>query len=438
MEILALCYVIAGAFVIQSLLAKRQFDKRRDAIRYRIHVNGIRGKSTVTRYITAILRDSGVNTFGKTTGTAARVIMPDGTDAVIQRRGYPNVTEQLAMIRSFSKRRAQAVVVECMAIKPDYQDWLENKVMHSHITVITNVRVDHQEEMGNSLQEIARSLSRSIPKKSVLITAERRKDILEILREECLKRQTRLIQAPIHLVKDSQLTKFGHMAHKENVAIGLAVAKMFSVPLPQAMQSMVNAPADPGAFQVQTIKQDGKIVQWANLFAVNDKESFASIAEDLVQKYPNHHKIALLNNRHDRPSRVEMFSKLAQSSLGADAIVALGDYEERVKRAIYEPNTRVALLGNSSKFAMSTGKELMKKIIGLSTQKQVLLVGTVNIHSRQSEQLLEYIAETTNTHTSDDRLPVFEPRRMLANKLKAIPARLLPSKRSLADDNMAA
>jgi len=438
MELLALCYLIAGIFVVQSLVAKRRFDKQRDTIRYRIHVNGIRGKSTVTRYITAILRDKGIVTFGKTTGTAARVIMPDGSDAVIRRRGYPNVTEQLAMIRSFAKQHARAVVVECMAIKPDYQDWLENKVMHSHIVVITNVRVDHQEEMGDTLPEIARSLARSIPKKAVLITAETNQEIVEILHEECAKRQTRLIHAPVHLVDDSQLAKFSHMAHKENVAIGLAVARMFGVPSRQAMHSMIQAPADPGAFQVQTIQQDGRTVQWANLFAVNDKESFASIAEGLAQKYPNHHKIALLNNRHDRPSRVEMFSKLAQSSLGADAIVALGDYEERVKKAVYEPNTRVALLGNSSKFAMASGKELMKKIVGLSTNKQVLLVGTVNIHSRQSEQLLEYIAKTTNTHSSDDSLPVFEPRRTVTGKIRTLPSKLLPAKQPLADDNLVA
>ena len=41
---------------------------------HRIHVNGIRGKSSVTRLIAAALREGKVKTLGKTTGTAARTI----------------------------------------------------------------------------------------------------------------------------------------------------------------------------------------------------------------------------------------------------------------------------------------------------------------------------------------------------------------------------
>ena len=38
----------------------------------RVHVNGTRGKSSVTRLIAAGLRAGGVRTFAKTTGTMAR------------------------------------------------------------------------------------------------------------------------------------------------------------------------------------------------------------------------------------------------------------------------------------------------------------------------------------------------------------------------------
>ena len=51
---------------------------------------------------------------------------------------------------------------------------------------------------------------------------------------------------------------------------------------------MAAAPADPGAFQIQSFNQSGKQVKWANLFAVNDKESFAQIADGLAKKYAGH------------------------------------------------------------------------------------------------------------------------------------------------------
>jgi gamma-polyglutamate synthase len=423
MVMLALCYVVLELFIAILVTNKLSFDKTRDSIRYRIHVNGIRGKSTVTRYTAAILRDAGIRTFGKTTGTAARVIMPNGEDAIIQRRGYPNVNEQLRMIRSFAARKAEAVVMECMAINPDYQDWLESKVMRSQIVIITNVRIDHQEEMGKELTDIARSLARSIPKNAILITAERRSDVLAILQEECTRKGTKLIQAPTWKVKEQDLATFDHVAHKENVAIGLAVAKLFKLSPEQALTSMAAAPADPGAFQIQSFEQKGKFVKWANLFAVNDKESFAQIADGLAKKYAGHYRVALLNNRHDRPSRVEMFAKLAQENLQADAIVALGDYEERVKKSVNRKDTKIALFGNTSKHASSSGRELTDKVMALSNEsgkKQLLVVGTVNIHTKQSENILKHIAEVTKTNLTQTNLPVYNPSKRLRSRLNKI------------------
>jgi len=413
---LLICCITLICMTATLLFKRRRFERARQSIRFRIHVNGIRGKSTVTRYVSAILRDSGIRTFGKTTGTAARVILPNGTDMVIARRGAPNINEQVDMMRSFAERRAEAAVVECMAINPDYQDWLESQVMHSHIAIITNVRLDHQEEMGESLEDIARSLARSIPRDGIVITAERQPELVRILRAVCKDRHSRLFVASPDKVRDQDVSRFGHVAHKDNIAIGLLVARLFRIPAAQAMASMVAAPADPGAFQVQSFAQNGKQVKWANLFAVNDKESFASIAGDLVQSYPDHYKIILLNNRHDRPSRVELFSKLAQDELQADAIVALGDYEDQVMRAVQPGTTKVALFGNASRYAKSSGQELIDAITNLADQKRILLIGTVNIHTRQSEQILSYIADITKTKTSAI-VPTYDPYYRLGKQL---------------------
>ena len=46
------------------------------AVPIRIHVNGSRGKSSVTRLIAAGLRESGLRILAKTTGSRARLILP--------------------------------------------------------------------------------------------------------------------------------------------------------------------------------------------------------------------------------------------------------------------------------------------------------------------------------------------------------------------------
>ncbi len=395
MALLALCYLVSLTFVGYLLFSKRRFDVARDSIEYRIHVNGIRGKSSVTRYVSAVLRSAGLRTYGKTTGTAARIILSDGQDAAVPRRGYANVNEQVGIINSFAARRAQAIVMECMAINPDYQDWLESKVMHSHITIITNVRIDHQEEMGESLLDIAHSLARSVPENAIVIIAERNTAVLEIIYRECIRKRSRLIVASGQSVSAHDLVIFGHMAHPDNVAIGLEVAKLFHIPPRQALQAMAGATPDPGAFHFEYFTLLGREVVWANLFAVNDKESFAQFATMLAHRFPDYYRIAMLNNRQDRPSRVEMFSKLSQHEYRAHAIVALGDYEERLHKSVRRKDIRVALLGNSSKYADSDGDELLKRIVSMSNQPKVLLVGTVNIHTSQSERILSYISSRT-------------------------------------------
>jgi len=67
-------------YIIGKLIFYQNFTCYRSQVSCRVHVNGIRGKSTVTRYVGAVFREAGYHTFGKTTGTAARILRPNGSD----------------------------------------------------------------------------------------------------------------------------------------------------------------------------------------------------------------------------------------------------------------------------------------------------------------------------------------------------------------------
>ena len=69
----------------------------------RIHVNGARGKSSVTRLIAAGLRSGGLNTIAKVTGSAPRIINEKGKDLVIHRLRSASIGEQVKLIRNFAK-----------------------------------------------------------------------------------------------------------------------------------------------------------------------------------------------------------------------------------------------------------------------------------------------------------------------------------------------
>jgi len=391
----AFLLVLIGSYgyTAWSIISYQKFLARLRSIEWRIHVNGIRGKSTVTRYLAAILREAGYHTFGKTTGSAARILQPNGQDADVGRKGFANVNEQVRMINEFGRQHAEAVVVECMAINPVYAKWLEDRVVKSDLGVITNVRYDHAEYMGETLEEIAGSLAHTIPRKGIIITAEREANLLKILAEEANKKETKLIVAENNLVSDADLIGFSHFAIEANVAIGFCVADLIGLNRKRALEAMQNAANDPGAFRIKRLKHRHHEVIWANLFAVNDRESFVNLCEIIFKQYPKYKKVVILNNRLDRPARVRLFTELS-IDLGFDQIVTFGDYEAEVSAVAAKQQDLIQNLGNSTAYSEADGEALLDQILGPNHQpSSTLLIGTVNIHTQQAENLMHYIEQ---------------------------------------------
>nr|HPK04527.1 Mur ligase family protein [Bacteroidales bacterium] len=126
-------------------------QKRIESIPTRIHVNGTRGKSSVTRLIGAGLRAGGISNITKVTGTFPRLILEDGTETYIHRKASANIIEQLDIVKFAARRKVDALVMECMALQPQYQTITEYMIVHSNIGVITNIRMDHTDVMGHTL-----------------------------------------------------------------------------------------------------------------------------------------------------------------------------------------------------------------------------------------------------------------------------------------------
>ena len=101
----------------------------RKKIKYVIHVNGTRGKSTVTRLIGTMLRKNNIKTLTKVTGTIPVIIDEEGNEQIIRRIGNANIKEQLKIIRKAKRRNAEALVIECMAITPKYQRVTERQML---------------------------------------------------------------------------------------------------------------------------------------------------------------------------------------------------------------------------------------------------------------------------------------------------------------------
>lgn len=140
------CVIMLGIGFIE----KKRHQKNIDALPVRVNINGIRGKSTVTRLTTGILMEAGYKTVGKTTGTDARMIYWDTPEEKpIKRKPQgPNIGEQKEVMRETVERGANAIVSECMAVNPDYQIIFQEELLQANIGVIVNVLEDHMDVMG--------------------------------------------------------------------------------------------------------------------------------------------------------------------------------------------------------------------------------------------------------------------------------------------------
>ena len=104
--------VLFVALIVWGALENYRHRQNLKRIRIRIHVNGTQGKSSVTRLIAAALREAGLVTCAKTTGTLARMILPDGREVPIFRPAGPNVIEQGRMNLGVARQGHHAIPIE--------------------------------------------------------------------------------------------------------------------------------------------------------------------------------------------------------------------------------------------------------------------------------------------------------------------------------------
>ena len=297
--------LIAGA--IESWL----LGKWRRMIPIRIHVNGTRGKSTVTRLIAATLREAGITTVARTTGTAARHILKDGSEVPVNRGIRPSILEIRETLELAFRTGAEALVIECMALNPEYQRAVERKFIQSTIGVITNVRPDHLDVMGPSLADAARAIASTIPTSGILVTGE--KTFLSVFRKVARKRGTRTL----FVERRDEPTcdgLSGFNEFPENEALVRQIASLLGIGANVADNSIKSAAPDPGAVRLMEHRAGGRSVRFLNAFAANDPVSTDVILNRFWGggRYPDtvgppSIRILLYNHRSDRPNRTELF-----------------------------------------------------------------------------------------------------------------------------------
>jgi len=254
--------------------------------------------------------------------------------------------------------------MECMAVNPQYQWISEHKIVKSTLGVITNVRRDHVDEMGNTIKDIAFSLSNTIPFNSKVFTSE--KLSLKYLKNVADQRNSELNDSSEYSVDSDYMDKMPYLEHKENVNLALAVCEQIGIKRKKALVGMLKTNPDPGALLIWNLDNNNKFI---SAFAANDPDSTFKVWELIKSKEKN--KICFfLNSRDDRRYRTNQLIDLVLNRINPDLFIIRADNVE----------AEIAKYVNKTKIKNFTMKSNQNDVINYILElNQYTVVGIGNI-----------------------------------------------------------
>ena len=391
--LLTACGLLIAMGVLELIVHRRRLGR----IPIRIHVNGTRGKTSVTRLIAAGLREAGVRCVAKTTGTVPRFILPNGREVPVYRPGGANVIEQKQSVTMAAAQRAEALVVECMALQPQLQWLSESKLVRATHGVITNARPDHLDVMGPTEDDVARALAATVPVQGVFLTAERhhRAFFEEVAQDRGSRfRASDDISEPL---SPEDVSAFPYLEHQENIELALAVCEEIGVDKETALRGMWRAKPDPGAMTEARIEFFGRHIVFVNGFAANDPTSTRYIWEQSLRRHRDlTRRIAVFNCRSDRADRSEQLAESYGRWTQADEVVLLGSGQYIFARAAVKAGldpTRLVFVDRTHP------ADIFEILLGLA-EPSALVMGLGNI-AGPGLALAEYFANRGKEHARD-------------------------------------
>jgi poly-gamma-glutamate synthase PgsB/CapB len=368
MESLIIITALTAILVTYGVVEYVRHQAYLKRIPIRIHVNGTRGKSSVTRLIGAGLRAGGYSTITKVTGTYPRMVLTDGTEVGIPRKEKANILEQLKIVKYSAEKKTDVLLIECMALQPNFQKITEHQMIKATHGVITNIRLDHLDVMGPGLEDVATALSGTVPKKTKLFTAEDR--LLHVLKSKAEKLQTEIFASDKTSITNLEMEGFTYFEHPENVALALKVCENLSVERSLALSAMKKTIPDEGVLRKYSFSIENRTIHFYNALAANDPESSFMIWNQVRSSEGNHKQyIVVLNSRQDRQDRSEQLVAMA-ANCKSDYLALTGENSQQVLQMAINKNIskeKIIAVG------LKNPEEQFDELINLTTSDTVII-----------------------------------------------------------------
>lgn len=244
-------------------------------------------------------------------------ILPDGTETEIKRRGIASIIEQKKLIKQAKKLNVDCIVAEVMSIHAENHFVESQQILKPQFVILTNVRLDHTEAMGNTIEKIASVFTLDIPEQATLfIPAGENQSIFSTTVKH---KGGQLIAAPPGI--GDRLRPFGFTPMQnefsENIDLAIAVAKHFNIEDRVIASGLGKAKHDIGHLKIWRFssERNKKTCFFVNGFAANDPQSTL----DLISKIKTMPSLSsqqihgLLTLRKDRAERTLQWIQFLKS-----------------------------------------------------------------------------------------------------------------------------
>ena len=265
----------------------------------RIAIAGSRGKTSTTRRLDDVFNRRGYDTLTKITGNHPTLIH-NGEVHPIERRG-PRTTlyENISVIGEFAPELdAYAAddigIFENQGITEYTTRLINQQLINPDIVVLTNVRQDHNDTLGKTRTNIARSFGRSVSSGTHVISGEQHPVLHDYMREEIERRGGTIEQVEIPDRHEGMIG--AETAH----AIDAVLSFLGEPPLPDGeLEAFLDA------IQPEwTRLPNGRVF---NAAQVNDVESTEMVRQALVAE--DEQILPFVYLRRDRRGRTASFAE---------------------------------------------------------------------------------------------------------------------------------
>ncbi len=368
-----------------------RLQRRRDTVPVRILVTGTRGKSSTVRALHAALHAAGMRPHAKTTGTAAAELDQDGRETRTRRRGRPSVLE---VLRTMDRALAvptlpDALVVECMAVRPELIDLVSRRMVAPGIVVLTNAQVDHLEDEGSDVAAIAASMARAVTPGALVVTGETAPAPKQAIADAVADAGGTLVPTTRDEVAPDVLERLP-LVHPANVATVLAVTRSLGIDDEVAVRGMAETTLEPGVRERWRHPLGALAATYADLGAINDPASLGDALEVFAWPPPEVPRIALAVGRWDRPLRSLSFVGCLRRDV-FDGVVLAGGPVRRVRRELLRdgwPPERIVVATPADRFLSIWCRRTARLVRRIdASAAEVLVVALQNEHEPLADRI---------------------------------------------------